>query len=107
VLMGLRYERQLIDHLLRGVIAMEESTTYQAIVEEGLQKGAIQEAKKVLLLIGQDYLGVPGPHAKAAVDEVSSLENLEELIRRAPRASSWDDLLGLPPRRSRRSRPAP
>ena len=37
--MGLRYERELVNKLLRGVVEMEESVTYRAIVEEGMAKG--------------------------------------------------------------------
>ena len=109
VLMGLRYERELINHLLRGVITMEESTTYQAIVEEGiakgLQQGAIQALQRVLLRMGADYLGVPGAQVKAAVEAVASPERLEELVRHAPKASNWEDLLGLPRPRRRRGAP--
>jgi hypothetical protein len=31
---------------------MKESTTYQAIVQEGLAEGAVQEARKLLLRLG-------------------------------------------------------
>ncbi len=58
ILMGLRYERALIQKLLQGVVTMKESVTYQAIIEEGmaeglakgLAKGEIDEARKILLL---------------------------------------------------------
>ncbi|MCI0349343.1 MAG: hypothetical protein L0Z53_07955, partial [Acidobacteriales bacterium] len=46
LLMGLRYDREIIDKLFQGVRDMEESTTYQAILEKGEAKGlAIGEAK--------------------------------------------------------------
>src|SRR5205085_4729656 len=35
ILMGLRYERAMVQTLLRGVLNMKESTTYEAILEEG------------------------------------------------------------------------
>src|SRR5438132_13996940 len=46
ILMGLRYEQALVNQLLEGVVAMEESVTYQAI----LARGALEEARKTLLL---------------------------------------------------------
>ena len=35
ILMGLRYESAMVQSLLRGVVNMKESSTYQAILEEG------------------------------------------------------------------------
>ena len=102
VLMGLCYERELINHLLRGVISMEESTTYQAIVEEGLLKGAIQEAKKTLLHQGTKLFGSPGPKAAATLDTIDKLEKLDELLVRVLDVSSWEELLGLAQQRARR-----
>src|SRR5260370_15948761 len=53
ILLGLRYSRELARHLLRGVRSMKESVTYQAILEEGEEKGKIEgalaEARKFLL----------------------------------------------------------
>src|SRR5438270_5708657 len=66
ILMGLRYESALVQLLLRGVLNMKESTTYQAILEEGEAigvakgkaegeaKGKAEEARKMLLLQGGD-----------------------------------------------------
>ncbi|OWK40917.1 hypothetical protein FRUB_04809 [Fimbriiglobus ruber] len=39
VLMGLRYENEFVDRLLEGVLQMEESTTYQAILARGEVRG--------------------------------------------------------------------
>src|SRR6266853_1046727 len=54
ILMGLRYESAMVQSLLRGVMNMKESTTYQAILEEGeaigVAKGKAAEARKMLLL---------------------------------------------------------
>ncbi len=42
VLMGLRFERALIDNVLSGVMQMEESVTYQAILQGGVERGMEQ-----------------------------------------------------------------
>ena len=39
LLMGLCYSEELVSRLLEGVHNMQESTTYQAILREGLKKG--------------------------------------------------------------------
>src|SRR5579859_1378915 len=39
ILLGLRYSRAMAAQLLRGVVSMKESTTYQMILEEGEARG--------------------------------------------------------------------
>ena len=53
VLMGLRYDRVLVEQLLQGVHGMKESVTYQAIVEEGVVKGRLERARRTLLRLGE------------------------------------------------------
>src|SRR5262249_1589190 len=108
---GLRYEQALIQKLLQGVMAMKESVTYQAIIEKGmakglakgLAKGELEEARKILLLLGRSHLGEPSSEAIAAVNAVTDVQKLEELTVRLLRATSWHELLGLngPGRRGR------
>src|SRR5207302_4518799 len=59
ILMGLRYESAIVQSLLRGVVNMKESSTYQAILEEGEAIGKAEEARKMLLLQGRDRFGEP------------------------------------------------
>jgi hypothetical protein len=107
ILMGLRYEQALVERLLQGVLAMKESVTYQAIIEEGAAKGKREEARRMLLLFGRDKLGEPSAAAQAALDALADVNRLEELAQHIHRAGSWDELLGLPgprPRLPRRKR---
>jgi predicted transposase YdaD len=94
ILMGLRYERAVIDRLLQGVMEMEESVTYQAIIE----KGALREARKLLLVVGEErFQGPPEATVRARLEQIDDLQQLEKLTRRIMRIDSWDEL--LPPRR--------
>ena len=106
ILMGLCHDQGLVDQLLRGVISMKESVTYRAIIEQGraagLREGAIQEARKTLLVQGTKLLGAPTPKAAAALDKLDNLENLDDMLARVVEASSWEDLLGLPQPTKRR-----
>jgi hypothetical protein len=104
VLMGLRYPAALTERLLQGVISMEESSTYQAIVAKGLAKGSLQEAKKFLRLLGEKRLGTPDPQATAALDAITEVERLEQLGLRLEEVGNWHELLGLPAARPRRRR---
>jgi predicted transposase YdaD len=95
ILMGLRFERALIQKLLQGVVTMKESVTYQAILQEGEAKGEIEEAKKILVLQGRNRFGEPPAQVLAAIAAVSDVKQLEDLSVRLLGAASWQDLLGL------------
>lgn len=92
---------------------MRESSTYQAILEEGREEGrgqgAIAEAKKVLRLLGDDSFGVPDARTAAAIERISDLVQLEDLLRRVRFATNWQELLGpmLTGARKRTRRPSP
>jgi hypothetical protein len=77
---------------------MKESSTYQAILEEGRQEGrgegAVTEAKKVLLLQGNKVFGAPDSRTAAALERINDLPQLEDLLERLPAATSWQELLG-------------
>ncbi|MBY0526903.1 MAG: DUF4351 domain-containing protein [Gemmataceae bacterium] len=109
VLMGMRYADALIQTLLQGVIAMEESVTYQKVIRKGEAQGALSEARKMLLLQGRSRFGEPPPEAIAALDTLADISQLEELGVRLLQASSWQGLLGLPEpgRRTRGRKKAP
>lgn len=106
ILMGLRYPDALIQTLLRGVVDMEESVTYQAILKEGEAKGKAAEARRVLLLQGRTRFGKPSARIMAALDALSDVSELEALALRLLQASSWEELLRLngSERRTRRKK---
>ncbi|HEY7312807.1 MAG TPA: hypothetical protein VH643_25815 [Gemmataceae bacterium] len=78
----------------------EESTTYQAIV----RKGRLAEARRFLILLGQEKLGPPPEAAMAAVYDLEDIDHLEKLGKRLLSADSWEALLDLPSRRRRKAR---
>lgn len=101
VLTGLRYQRESVAQLFRGIPAMRESDTYQMILEEGMEKGIekgrLQEARRALLLVGPPRLGEPEPETLRRIESESQISQLEEWLRRAGQVESWSDLPGLQP----------
>lgn len=93
VLMGLRYDRPVIDNLLSGVMQMEESVTYQAILQRGAQQGAIAESRATILRQGRKKFGPPAAEVEAAVNAIADLPRLEALSDRLLDVATWDDLL--------------
>lgn len=107
VLMGLCYEPALVHRLLQGVIAMEDSSTYQFLIAKGERQGALRELRKVLLLQGRDQFGEPPPEAVAAIEANHDVDRLEQLLLRLRHVKSWQELLDLPqPPPRRRKRPS-
>ena len=78
---------------------MEESTTYQEIiekgVEKGLERGRLAEARATVLRWGTKRLGDPTPQVVAGLDAITDVRRLEDLLDRLldGAAGSWDDLL--------------
>jgi hypothetical protein len=122
LLMGLRYDDDLISHLLGGVQEMQESVTYQKILREGEAKGRaegraegraagraegeVAEARRLVIVQGTRRFGTPDPDVAAAIEAMNDKGPLEALAERIvdPDVRSWDDLLGRPKTR-RRGRP--
>ena len=113
VLMGLKYNEAVIDTVLAGVMQMEESVTYQAIlrrgmqdgmqqgiqqgmqqgIQQGIQQGSNQEAVRVLLRQGRKKFGPPTAAHEAALAAVTDLARLESLSEQLLDANTWDELL--------------
>ena len=123
ILSGLRYSPALLTTLFRGVESMKESSTYQAILAEGLAEGlakgraegrtegraegAVVEARKLLRRAGDGLFGPPDADMAAAIEQIEELARLEALFDHLSTAKNWSELLGkvVPGPRKRRSRP--
>jgi hypothetical protein len=71
---------------------MQESDTYLAILDEGQEK----RARKYILIAGEERLGAANEAAKAYLENVTDLDRLDRIFRRALRASSWQEILDTP-----------
>lgn len=94
IMLGLRYSPALAAQLFRGVMGMKESSTYQAILEEGRNEGAVAEARKLLRVFGDRKFGNPDTRTAAAIERIADLARLEDLCQRVWTAASWKELLG-------------
>lgn len=92
VLSGLRLSQEQVRALFQGVRGMKESTTYQYILSEG----RAEEAKKILLRLGQKRFGPPGEATKATLEAIEDLERLERMSDRILDAASWQEVLETP-----------
>lgn len=98
---------------------MKESATYQAILREGrgegiaqglaegkaegLAKGSLQEAKALLVRLGQKKLGKPDAVSQASIEAMDNVQQVELLAESLFDVATWQELLNLaPPRRSRK-----
>lgn len=113
ILAGLRHDRELVRYLIQrasamvlGIRGIEESSTYQAIKEEGEAKGRIEgkaegeaegrveEARRILLRLGRLRFGAAAdPTTVAWIDTLTDLERIESLIDHLISPASWQELL--------------
>jgi predicted transposase YdaD len=97
VLLGLRYGSEFVDKLLQGVRDMKESTTYQAIKEEGREEGRLEEVREDIRCLGEQKFQSPPPtHVQTTLVDILDLEQLKQLLKRVLDAASWDELIAPP-----------
>ena len=74
VLCGLRYSRGQVEDLYRNLsMTLEDSTTYQLILERGLSQGETREARAMILRLGAIRFGPPTPEVEAALPVTGSV----------------------------------
>jgi predicted transposase YdaD len=97
LLMGLVYPQNFTKPLFQGIRAMKESSSYQAILEEGFAqgeiKGEMREATKLLKKLGTRRFGAPDHSVLVAIEAITDLERIELLLERLLEVSSWEELL--------------
>jgi hypothetical protein len=76
---------------------MEDSVTYQAIIQEGVAKGErqgkLREARTLVLNLARRRFGPPPAEIQAALERISDLERLENMHGRVLDVSGWEELL--------------
>jgi hypothetical protein len=72
--------------------SLEDSTTYQLILERGIAKGM----QSTILKQGAKRLGVPSPDVEATVRSITDPMRLERLAERVLDAANWAELLATP-----------
>ena len=115
ILMGLRYSRQMVQSLLAGAKAMEDSTTYQEIIEKGeargierglerglkrgIEHGRVAEARQIIVRMGTKHFGPPDVPTRETLESITDLHRLEDLIDRLLDATctGWAQLLASAP----------
>ena len=101
LMMGLRFDAALIDTVMKGVQDMEESTTYQALLERGekkgmetgVGKGRIAEAREIVIRLGSKKFGSPTRTIRSKVEREADLSRLNAMIDQLLEAESWSELL--------------
>jgi predicted transposase YdaD len=83
-----------VRQLFQGAsIAMRESVTFQAILEEGEQTGRIKELHCVILRLGRRRFGEADEAIRQQIEAIRDIVVLEDLTERLLIVSSWDELM--------------
>jgi len=92
LLTGLRVRRDVAKNIFRGVWAMQESDTFLAILDEGQEKAT----RSNILAFCEERLGPPEESLVAQFNLVTDLGRLKRMVRRAAKATSWQEILDTP-----------
>jgi len=95
-LLGLRYRRDDVDQLMPGLENMRESSTYQAILDEGRVEGRVEEARALLIHLGTRRFGPPDARTRGTLELVCDPDRLDGWCKRLLDVSGWDELLVSP-----------
>jgi predicted transposase YdaD len=95
ILLGLRYDNAVARTLFHGVQKMRESSTYQAILEEGRDEGRNEAAQLFVLRLGTKSFGPTAAAIEAAVRSINDFDRLKRMTDRLldAKATGWEDLL--------------
>jgi predicted transposase YdaD len=93
VLTGMKVEPDIAKSMFLGVQGMQDSSTYQAILDEGREEGYIKQGQKTLLLLGRIRFGEPDEATRQRVAAIKSLDQLDRLSERLLHVGSWKELL--------------
>jgi hypothetical protein len=89
LLLGLCHNREIIDQLIQGVREMEESSTYQLILE----RGEARALRETILRQGTKRFGPPSPAVSQTLQDITELDRLQALTDRLLDVSNWEALL--------------
>ena len=72
---------------------MRESSTYQAILEEGRVEGEIRGARRLVLELGTNKFGPPDATTVTTLERIGDLNILHRLAVGVLQAWTWEELL--------------
>ncbi len=72
--------------------APPESDTYLMILEEG----ELMQAKKDILIVGEEFVGPASESVKIQLEGITDLERLDRMVLRALKGASWQEILNTP-----------
>ena len=71
---------------------MQESDTYLAILDEGQEKATRED----ILVVGEERLGPCDEAVRTQLSNMTDLDRLKRMVRRAVKAADWQDILATP-----------
>jgi len=90
-------EVKALEKRLRTMNILKDSSFYQVLQErgreEGVRRGRIHEARRILIRQGRIRFGRLDKSTRAAIEAINDLDRLERLSDRLLTATSWADLL--------------
>lgn len=71
---------------------MQESDTYLMILDEGQEKAT----REAILVVGEERFGTAAEAVRQHLANVTDLDRLKRMHRRAVKAASWQEIMETP-----------
>ena len=92
ILTGTRVGHETGAHIFQGVGLMQDSSTYQIILDEGEVRGE----RRTLLRLGRTRFGQPSPEIEATINAINDIDRLARMLDAILPASSWEEVIATP-----------
>lgn len=89
ILSAMHVDPKIARGIFNKVIAMQESGTYQLILEEG----AVKHMRELIVRLARKQIGDPTDKQKNKLSAIEDLERLDRIAEKISTAKSWDALL--------------
>jgi hypothetical protein len=91
ILLGLRYDKKVAESLFRGVQKMRESSTYQAILDEGRAEERVARQEDLIAVLREKFGTVP-PEIEAKIRTTTDTDKLRNAFRQVLHIATPTDL---------------
>ena len=92
LLMGMRYTHAETLNVFTGVKSMRESSTYMAILEEGEQKGRLEERRVAIIELLEDRFGTVPSDVQERIQAIADMAHLKALLLQTVHIASLNEL---------------
>ena len=98
ILTGLRVPERSLSRIFEGITIMHKTVAFDEWVERAekrLKEGVLKGEIRILVALGREHFGDPGPKMQAGLDAIDDPDRLERMAKALLTVKSWKALLAV------------